>query len=250
MRAVRMAVILAVALVAAAGCATNAVTGEREIRFISTADEVEMGKRIDAQLRTEYTVVTDTAQARRVAAIGEKVGRVSDRRDVEYHFALIDSGELNAFAAPGGFIYVTTELAALADDSELAAVMGHEVGHVAAGHSVQQLQRAVGYTVLRDLLLGSEGSEAASTAADIAFGSIIQTKFSRDDEYQSDDLGVKYSAKAGYDPYGMSRFFVKLKERQEAGVVDDALEILRSHPNTDKRRERAEIEAGRYARGQ
>ena len=135
-------VIAAISALFAAGCATNPVTGETEIRVISVADEIEMGRNIDARVRSQYNVVTGTDEARRVEKIGARVAGASDRRDIKYHFALIESPDLNAFAAPGGFIYVTTETVSVSgDDSELAAVIAHEVGHVAALHSVHQVQR-------------------------------------------------------------------------------------------------------------
>ena len=231
------------------GCATNPVTGEEELRIISTQQEVEMGGRIDVQVRSQYRAVTGTPEAVRVETIGAKMAAVCDRRDIQYHFALLDSAELNAFAAPGGYIYVTTTLLrAVGDDSELAAVIGHEVGHVAAFHSVHQMQRALGWDIMKALILEDRASQRATNAADIAFNKVVMTGFSRKDEDQADDLGVKYSAKGGYDPYGMGRFFVKLGQLQRENRANKAFEFLMSHPNTESRRQRAEAEAAKYAR--
>ena len=233
------------------GCQINPVSGEQELRFISRDQEVEMGTRIDGEVRNQYRVLTGTAEADRVAAIGAKIATVSDRKDVQYHFFLVESGELNAFAAPGGFVYVTTETVRVAgDDAELAAVIGHEVGHVAAYHSVHQMQKALGWNILSALIFDNPESETAAQAADIAFNNVVMTGFSRNDERQADDLGVKYAAKAGYDPYGLARFFAKLEERQQAGVMDRAFEFLMSHPDTGERKRRAEAEAARYAGGE
>lgn len=249
-RPVAVAFIASACLVAAlmaAGCVTNPVSGEAQLRIISTPQEITMGANIDTQVRSEYEVVTGTRAAERVERIGARIAAVSDRRDVQYHFALIKSSELNAFAAPGGFIYITTETEKVADtDAELAAVVAHEVGHVAALHSVNQMQRALAYHYLSALVFG-EDQQKVREAADIAFSSVVMTGFSRQDELQADELGVRYSWKAGYDPYGLGNFFVKLQSRNQETVVDRAFEFLMSHPNISERRQRAEHLAAQYA---
>lgn len=231
----------------AAGCVTNPVSGQAQLRLISTEEEVTLGGNLDDRIRSEYSVITGTPEAERVARIGEKIAAVSDRRDITYQFALLESDDLNAFAAPGGFIYVTSETERVAEtDAELAAVIAHEVGHVAALHSVNQMQRALAYDILAALVLG-EDQQRVAEAADIAFNAVIMTGFSRQDELQSDELGVKYAWKAGYDPYGLANFFVDLQERNQETMVDEAFEFLRSHPNISERRRRAEILAAQYA---
>jgi predicted Zn-dependent protease len=230
----------------ACGCMTNPVSDRSELRIIGLSQEVAMGKSLDAQVRSEYKIVTGTPQAERVERIGRRIAAVSDRKDVEYHFALIESGDLNAFAAPGGFIYVTTETAKVADsDAELAAVMAHEVGHVAALHSVKQMQTALAFDLLSALVFDEDRAKTAE-AADIAFNVVVMSGFSRRDELQADELGVKYSAAAGYDPYGLSSFFVKLEERNRETVVDKVFEFMRSHPLIGERRRRAESLAATY----
>jgi predicted Zn-dependent protease len=111
------------------------------------------------------------------------------------------------------------------------------------------VQRALGYELLKALVFGDSKSAEAATAADIAFNNILMTGFSREDEYQADTLGVKYSSKAGYDPYGLANFFVKLQEREGAGANDRTFEFLMSHPNTADRKQRAEAEAAKYVGG-
>lgn len=231
------------------GCASNPVTGEGELRLISTAQEVAIGRNIDAQVRTQYKVVTGTPQANRVQAIGAKIAAVADRKEIQYHFALLETPEFNAFATPGGYVYVTSELAnAAVDDSELAAVIGHEVGHVAALHSVHQIQRALGWDIVKILIGANPKSEEAMAAADVAFNNVVMTGYSRQDEYQADELGVKYAARAGYDPYGLARFFDVLEKREASGKVDRLFEFMMSHPNTPDRKRRAKAEAAKYAR--
>jgi len=234
-------------LALAAGCTTNPATGEKQLRIISTYEEVRMGRRIDAEVRKQYRAVSGTAEAERIARIGARVAAVAERRDVSYSFTLLETRELNAFAAPGGFVYVTTELIDFCEsDAELAAVIGHEVGHISAMHSVQQMQRQLGYQILRDLAVGEEESQAAA-AADIAFDTVVMTGFSREQEFEADKLGVRYSAKAGYNPYGMANFLIRLAERNRETIVDRVFEFLLSHPNLGERSRRAERYARQYA---
>lgn len=244
---VRVLIALAFLAVFVVGCATNPVTGKEQLSLISTSDEVSMGQKIDQQVRSQYPVVTGTPAAERVQRVGARIAAASDRKDLTYHYALIQSKDVNAFATPGGYIYVTTAAEQLAQpDDELAAVLGHETGHVAARHSVQQLQDQMGYTLLKDLILGTKGGPAAQAAADVAFNSIIMTGFSRKDEYQADQLGVKYAAKAGYDPYGEANFFAKLAK--VTGPTNKNFEFLMDHPDTEARRQKALALAAQYSR--
>jgi len=233
--------IAALFVVAAAlgGCATNPVTGQTELRLVGREQEISIGRNVDAEIRREYKVVTGTVAANRVERIGRKIASVCERSDVEYHFALLESDELNAFAAPGGFIYVTTTTEKVADsDAELAAVIGHEVGHVAMYHSVKQIQSALAFDILNSLILGDK--EQSAEAAAIAFNVVIMSGFSREHERESDRLGVIYPWKAGYDPYGMAGFLAKLEERNAETVVDKTFEFMRSHPLISQRRQAAE----------
>lgn len=232
----------------ASGCAVNPVSGQSELRLVGVQEEINIGRNVDAEIGKQYKVQTGTAAAERVQRIGEKIAAVSDRRNIDYHFTLLESDQLNAFAAPGGFIYVTTETEKVtATDSELAAVIGHEVGHVAALHSVNQLQKSLGYDIFSSLAFGRD-QVAARKAADIAFNNVIMTGFSRQDELQADELGIKYSWRAGYDPYGLASFFTKLQERNRETAVDRTFEFLRSHPLDSTRLGRAESLASYYAK--
>lgn len=249
MQRLRQATVAAFLVISAllSGCAINPVSGQSELRLVGVQEEINMGRNVDAEVRKQYKTQTGTAAAERVQRIGEKIAAVSDRKNIDYHFALLESDQLNAFAAPGGFIYVTTETEKVTTtDSELAAVIGHEVGHVAALHSVNQLQKSLGYEIFSSLAFGQDQA-AAQAAADIAFNSVIMTGFSRADELQADELGVKYSWRAGYDPYGLTNFFAKLQERNRETAVDKTFEFLRSHPLDSTRRGRAESLASYYA---
>ena len=129
----------------AAGCASNPVTGQREVSLISEAEEIEIGRRGDAEIRREMGVYRDEDLQRYVTGIGERIASVSHRPRLPWTFAVLDAPAVNAFALPGGFVYVTRGLLAhIGDEAELAGVLGHEVGHVAARHVSQQYTRSAG----------------------------------------------------------------------------------------------------------
>src|SRR5947207_8584537 len=124
------------------GCTRNPVTGRRQIVLVSEAQEIAMGRESDPQVRQQYGIAEGQALQNYVETVGRKLVRVSHRPNLEWHFAVVDSPVVNAFAIPGGYVYVTRGiLAYLGNEAELAAVMGHEIGHVTARHSVRQITR-------------------------------------------------------------------------------------------------------------
>ena len=139
----RAILLLFLALVAA--CATNPVTGEREFTLMSEAQEIAMGRDSDAQVRAEMGVYNDPELAKYVSDIGLKLAKLSERPNLPWQFTVVDQPAINAFALPGGFIYVTRGILPFLDtEAELAGVLGHEIGHVTARHSVRQYTRTIG----------------------------------------------------------------------------------------------------------
>ncbi len=227
--------LLAVALLAV-GCATTGPRGQTSLIIIPTAQEVGLGAQVDASIREEYAVLPEGPLTEYVREIGGRLAVHSDRRDVEYHFTVLDDEIVNAFAAPGGFIYVTTGLMAYAgSEAELAGVIAHELGHVVARHSVRKVQAAYGAALLADLLLGDRETLAqiAGTAT-----ALLMLKFSRDDEYVADEFGVKYAAAAGYDASQMSRFLGRMLELQGGPSPEGMASWFSTHPPTQERIER------------
>ena len=210
-----LAAVLLAAVVAA--CARNPVTGGRELVFMSESQEAELGRQADAQIRGEMGVYDDDALQEYVAAIGAELAAVSHRPDLPWQFAVIDSPVVNAFAVPGGYVYLTRGLLAyLNDEAELAGVLGHEIGHVTARHSVQAYSRAAGAQM--GLLLGQifvpamrprYGSPGLGDAAGQGLG-LLFLKFGRDDERQADRLGAEYAAASGWDPHGVGDMLATL----------------------------------------
>ncbi len=196
------------------GCSTeyNIVTGKQETYFYSTDREVLMGRAITKHVEKEYKPAEDPLIQAHLDNIGKKISSVCDRKEIAYHFRALEDEEVNAFALPGGFIYVNKGLIdKVSNDDELAAVLAHEVGHIVARHSIKKLQAMMGYSILRILFTQVPGSGEVGAAADAAFTEIL-LGYSRDDELLADKLGARYSRLAGYNPRAMVSFLEKLQE--------------------------------------
>lgn len=213
----RFAVTLTGALAALTlACATNPVTGEREFVLMSESQEIDIGRSADVDIRNEMGVYEDEALLRYVETIGLKLAAGSHRPDLPWHFTVVDSPAINAFALPGGYLYITRGiLAYLADEAQLAGVLGHEVGHVTARHAVQAYTRAAGAQL--GLTIGSIFAPATRP-----FGGLAETglgllflKYGRDDELQSDRLGAEYAATNGWDPSGVPGMLSTLARLEE-----------------------------------
>ncbi len=214
------------------GCVTNPATGKKDLILIGTAEEVRMGSDFHAKMLQDFKPVTSAPYSKRSLAIGEKIAAVSDRQDIAYSFTVVEADDMNAFAVPGGFVYVTTGLMRSADEDELAAVVGHEVGHIAARHSVKQMQTAMAASLLLVLVSENTDKDEYVVAAAAAF-QLVMLGYSRRDEYEADLLGARYAWRSGYSPYGMSSFLQKLqKANQNSGSLP---EFLSTHPDLGKR---------------
>lgn len=197
------------------GCATeyNIVTGQQESYFYTTEREVQIGQSISKQVEKEMKLAEDPLLAQRVKQLGDKIVSVCDRKDIDYHFKVLEEEEVNAFALPGGFIYINKGLIEkTVSDDELAGVIAHEIGHVVARHSIKKLQAITGYSILRILTsqIPNTGGQAGN-AADYAFTEIL-LGYGRDDELLADQLGTRYLLAAGFNPRGMISFLEKLQE--------------------------------------
>jgi predicted Zn-dependent protease len=212
-------------------CATNPVTGKQELMLLSESDEIKLGQETDLQVIREYGVYEDKKLTAYLNGICQRLGTVSHRPHLTYHFKIVDSPVVNAFAVPGGYVYFTRGiLAALNSEAELAGVMGHEIGHITARHSAHQYSRAQ----LAQIGLGVGSvfvdSSVLTGLAQLGVGMLF-LRFSRDNERQADDLGVEYSTKAGYDASQMANFFETL-ERMNPGSDRSGLPgWFYTHPN-------------------
>jgi predicted Zn-dependent protease len=218
------------------GCAKNPVTGKRQIVLVSEGQEIAMGAQSDVQVRREYGVVDNAELQQYVQSMGSALAAVSHRPALNWHFTVVNSPVVNAFAIPGGYIYLTRGiLAYLNNEAELAGVMGHEIGHVTARHSVQQITRQQ----LAQVGLGIGGviSPTFGRFGNLTQGSLnlVFLRFSRDNEREADRLGVEYAARAGYDPREISNFFDVLGRLSEVGDRETIPGWLSTHPDPPER---------------
>jgi predicted Zn-dependent protease len=226
------------------GCTTiyNPATERKEFVFIDTQSEVAIGGSLDKQVRKKFEITGEPSINYRLNAIGGKVAAKSDRTDLAYHFYIIKDKDLNAFALPGGFIYVNSALLDRASDDELACVLAHEIGHVAARHSAKRLETNLGYQIVTGIALGLSGKEDLGRAMNVVFDT-VSLGYSRSDENLADSLSVRYARRAGFDPHGMLTFFQKLKQDSLGKGVP--LVFLSSHPPLEQRIENVKNEIAR-----
>jgi predicted Zn-dependent protease len=217
-------------------CAINPVTGKRELSLISESAEIEMGKAADAEISGQYGLYRDPALEGYIEQVGRSLVPHTHRPQLGYHFAVIDDPVVNAFAAPGGYVYVTRGLlASVGSEAELAAVLGHELGHISARHSVRQMSQLI--IVQLGLGLGSALSKDFAKIAGFAGVGIqlLFLKFSRDDERQADALGVDYARNTGYNPAEMVVFFESLQKMGDLSGARPLPGFLSTHPLTKDR---------------
>ena len=229
-----------------AACATNPVTGKKQMSLLSEAEELAIGQQQDAEIRREMGVYDDPELQRYVNEIGQGLARLSHRPNLPWTFTIVDSPAINAFALPGGYIYLTRGiLAYLDDESELAGVLGHEIGHVTARHAAQaytrQAQAGLGLAILSIFVPGT----APFTDLGGAGLSVLFLRHGREAELEADRLGVEYGSGAGFDPAGVPRFLATLARvaaLSERGVPN----WLSTHPDPGSRVVKAEPVAGKF----
>lgn len=226
-------VFILIIVITSSGCVTyNAATGRNEMILVSTDSEVAMGRQANAQILTKSRLSPDKAKEERLNRIGQRLARVCDRQDYQYHFNLIENNELNAFTVPGGYIYFYTGLFDRLSDDQVASVLAHEIGHCAARHTVKKFQAALGYNVARNVVMRVISYKVPGASSIVGLGadgimSLATSAYGRQDEYQADKLGIKYMYLAGYDLNGMIQAFEVL---QTADKSNKAPLILRTHP--------------------
>ncbi|MEP6590604.1 MAG: M48 family metalloprotease [Gemmatimonadota bacterium] len=221
-----------------AACATNPVTGRSQLSLVSEAQEIDMGRGELARARQETGFIADAALEQYVANIGKQMAAASERPNLPWEFHVLDDPMVNAFAAPGGFVFVTRGiLTYLNSEAELAAVLGHEIGHVTAKHTVAMLSQQQLAQV--GLVAGSIAAPAAASgiAGQIAGAatSLYFLKFSRNDESQADQLGYRYSLMQGYDVREMPNTFRTLERISAASGGGGTPGFLSTHPDPGSR---------------
>jgi len=232
-RSLTIAVVMFTLLLA---CATTGPGGKKSFILLPTSQEVAIGSGMAEQVEAQEKVLDDQVWQDYLTEVGQKIVAVCDRQDIEYQFRVIESDQVNAFAAPGGYIYFYTGLLRQMDtEAEMAAVMAHEISHVVARHGVKRIQTGLGIALAYELAFGEEGaSEALNAAIGIGMG-LAMAGYSREAERESDDYGVHYMVKAGYDPQGAIGMFEKLAALGGGGGNNVFENLARSHPKTEER---------------
>lgn len=221
--------------VAMSTCATNPVTGKKDFVLMTEAQEIQKGKEYDPQIVAMYGVYQDDAIQKFINEKGNEMARISHRPNLQYDFKVMDSPVINAFAVPGGYVYFTRGiLAHFNNEAEFAGVLGHEIGHVTARHSVKQMSKS--QVIQIGMAIGMAVSPQFQQFSGLAQGGmqVLFLKNGRDDESQSDQLGVEYSTRIGYDANYMAGFFQTLG-RIQAGAGVSIPDFLSTHPNPDDR---------------
>lgn len=240
------------------GCATNPATGESNFVMMSERQELDLGARANQEIAKENPRYDDAKLQAYVQQVGERVASHSHRSNLKYVFTVVDSADINAFALPGGYIYIHRGLLAyLNSEAELAAVLGHEVGHVTARHSVQQQSQSMAWGMLGQAVAIGTGVGAAGDLTNV-LGTAMVRGYGRDMELQADGLGAQYLARSGYDPQAMIEVVKVLKsqedfardqaaKRGEAAPTSSYHGVFDTHPDNDRRLQEVVGSAGAVA---
>ncbi|UTW09552.1 M48 family metalloprotease [Pseudomonas benzenivorans] len=244
-----------------AGCALNPATGRSDFVMMSEREELELGQRYNEEVLKQYPRYADEKLQAYVQRVGERVARHSHRSQLNYRFTVVDSPDINAFALPGGYIYIHRGLLAyLNSEAELAAVLGHEVGHVTARHSVQQQSQSSAWNILGQAVAIGTGIGAVADLTNVLGGAFVRG-YGRDMELEADGLGAQYLARSGYDPQAMIEV-VKVLKAQEDFARDQAAQrgeaqpasgyhgLFDTHPDNDRRLQQVLGPARALATGQ
>jgi len=243
-------------------CATNPVTGKSDFVLMSEEQEIKIGREAAPQVVKEFGQYEGRALQDYVQRVGEKLAANSHRANLVYRFTVLDTADVNAFALPGGYIYITRGLLAYLDsEAELAAVLGHEIGHVTARHSVRQQSAAqaadLGYT-LGSILLPELRNQGAQQAFNLLGGALL-SGYGREHELEADRLGAEYLARSGYEPQAMIEVIRVLKDQEiferqlaqeegrEARVYHG---LFATHPDNDTRLQQVVASAEQFRGGQ
>ncbi len=234
-------------LLIAAGCAVNPVTGRTDLVLMSEGDEIRLGEQVKQQVLQQYQVYDDPELQNYVQRVGSKLAANSHRSHLNYSFTVLDSKEVNAFALPGGHIYITRGLMAyLNSEAELAAVLGHEIGHVTARHAVRQYSAtqlaSIGITLGSLLLPG--GYQGVGQQLGGILGGALLRGYGREHELESDRLGAEYLARSNYNPQAMLDVIRVLKNQESLELKMARVEgreprvyhgLFATHPDNDTR---------------
>jgi len=224
-------VLVAVAFVLA-GCSVNPITGQEELMFIPENQDFAIGRKYAPEVEKQMGGRIDNESLQSyVKSVGRKIARVSHMPDIEYHFTALNHDSLNAFALPGGYIFITRGmLQKLQTEAQLAAILGHETVHVVARDTSNMMSKELGLGLLLASVAAADAPGEVLNAAQVAT-TILNLKYSRNDEREADLGGLRYMVRAGYNPYGM----VETMEMLEKQDREKPVEFLSTHPSPENR---------------
>ena len=219
------------------GCAQFAAISETMF-MMTPQEEVQLGQKLKGEVAKQQRFLTNVEINNYIGQLGQKLWLVSPHGDIapiQPEFYVIDDEAINAFAIPGGAVYIQTgAIRAAADEAELAGVMAHELGHVVRRHGARAVSHESGVNVVQQILLGGEQGEVTQMVSGL-LTQVVNQKYSREDENQADEIAVGTLNRAGFDPEGLRTFFATLKQRygeQGSGAVAT---LFASHPPTEER---------------
>ncbi|MGE5294433.1 MAG: M48 family metalloprotease [Solirubrobacterales bacterium] len=232
-RAILTTFCLGLTLTVLSGCAVNPATGEEEMMFFSPEKDAALGRKYAPAIERELGgLVPDDNLQNYVNQIGQKIARVCHSPDLSYHFGVVEKGGANALAVPGGYVYITRELLEeLKSEGQLAAILGHEVGHVVARDSMAALSRQIGMTAVVAAVGVADDSGGRGLVGANFVAATLSLQYSREDEEDADKTGMSYMTQAGYDPNGMIETMKILQELQTYRPI----EFFSTHPNPESR---------------
>ena len=244
--------IVVTALFMLSACSVNPVSGKKEFSLISKDQELAMGAQAHKSVLKQYKRYNNPALQSYVNNLGQVLARKSHRNNISYKFTVLDDPSVNAFALPGGYIYVTTGIMAyLNSEGELAGVLGHEIGHVTARHGARQQSMGIAGAILSEVIASNTGTSSKSINQ---LSSAILSGYGREHELQADKLGAEYLARAGYSTKNMldvigvlkaqeqySKYLAKKAGRQAPSYHG----VFSSHPSNDKRLQNVIAEANK-----
>lgn len=240
----KMAAVGVVLCLALSGCAT---IRSLEFNLLSTEQEIQLGEQLSVEVEKQETVLDNVEMQTYVREIGAELARFASRQDVEYTFKVIDAPDkVNAFALPGGYMYIYTGLMKICDnEAELAGVMAHEIGHVSGYHHGESMSRQYGYNLVMSIILGEDAGALAQLGTQI-MGTAGVMFYSRENEREADSIGIDLLVRAGHNPGAMVGFMGKLLAEDQKRGGGRGLPIFASHPPTEERIERLEALAAQY----
>ncbi|WOX06632.1 M48 family metalloprotease [Microbulbifer pacificus] len=237
-------IMAALLLATATGCAFNPATNRPDLVLMSEEKEIKIGREMHEKLVASTPIYNDPILTAYVEHVGQKVAKASDRPDLTYHFTIIDSQDINAFALPGGYVYINRGLLTyLHSEAEMAAVLSHEIGHITARHAVRQKTAATGAGVASVLSVLVTGSGVVGDVANLWSTAAVKG-YGRDMELEADRFGAQYMYNAGYDPQSMINVIALLKDQETFSRRRARIEgkqqqtyhgVFSSHPRNDVR---------------